>query len=180
MSYPTPATPNPTPAMPNPQGMSHPWVYSANITNGKITFRVEVTDLKATTGAIEISGIATQVNGAYTPLYRIINIPTKPNGDPNDQQEAGKYFLPVEATPTADHPFSPDEDVTVFVRVSKVWVTVLGPGSDDEGSGRPGPESTSGGAEPAQGPTWGKHKADSHVSATEGEPPVSVTSTSAA
>jgi hypothetical protein len=163
MSTAMPDTPTPTPATPAPQGMSHPWVYSANITNGKITFRVEVTDLKATTGAIEISGIATQVNGAFAPIYRIIDIPKEANGDEDDPEERGRYFLDVEATPTADHSFRPDEDVTVFVRVSKVWVTVLG--------GGPGPEKV-----PA-GPTWGNHRADSHVSAPEGEAPVSVTLT---
>jgi hypothetical protein len=157
MSIPTPAPPTPTP------GVSHPWVYSATITNGTISFRVEVSDLKTTVGAIEISGIATQVNGAFAPIYRIINIPDGPNGDKDDPQEVGRYFLDVEATPTADHPFRPDEDVTVFVRVSKVWVTVLGSGS--------GPRTV------AAGPTWGIHRADSHVSAPVGEPTASVTLT---
>jgi hypothetical protein len=167
-----PYTPTPTPDTPTPLGASHPWVYSATITNGTVTFRVEVTDLKATTGAIEISGIATQVNGAFAPIYRIINIPTEANGDKDDPNERGRYFLDAEATPTADHPFTDHEDVTVFVRVSKVWVTVLGPGSDDNKQG-PSSKTVIG-----PGPTWGKHRADSHVSAKEGEPPVSVTSTS--
>lgn len=158
--------------------MPHPWVYSATIADGKITFRVEVTDLQTTVGAIEISGIATQVNGAFAPIYRIINIPAGPNGDLKDPDQADKYFVNVDAYPTADHPFTANEDVTVFVRVSKVWVTVLGPGSDDEGSQRPRSKTTSSGTEPTPGPTWGKHRADSHVSDPEGEPPVSVTATS--
>ena len=44
--------------------MPHPWVYSVTKTDGKITFQVEVTDFKPTAGDIEISGQATQVNGA--------------------------------------------------------------------------------------------------------------------
>jgi hypothetical protein len=169
MSTPPPATPIPTPAIPNPQGMSHPWVYSATIMNGTISFRVEVTDLRATKKAIEISGMATQDNGAFAPIYRIIDMPTAPNGDPDDDDEKDRYFLNVEATPTADHPFSNEENVTVFVRVSKVWVTVLGPGSDDA------PGKTSEVVKPKPAPTWGIHVADSHVSAPEDGPPVSVT-----
>jgi hypothetical protein len=144
--------------------MPHPWVYSATMSNDTVTFRVEVTDLRATTGAIEISGIATQVNGAFAPIYRIINMPGAPNGDPNDDDQADRYFLDVEATPTAGQPFKADKDVTVFVRVSKVWVTVLGSGPE---------KSNVVGA----GPTWGKRRADSQVSAPEGEAPVSVTLT---
>jgi hypothetical protein len=152
--------------------MPHPWVYSATITGNKISCHVEVTDLQTTVGAIEISGIATQVNGAFAPIYRIIDIPSGPNGDPNDSDQAGRYFVDVEADPTADQPFTAHEDITVFVRVSKVWVTVLGPGSDDD----PQKSNVVDPTKPA-GPTWGKRRADSHVGAPEGEPPVSVTST---
>jgi hypothetical protein len=151
--------------------MPHPWVYSATITGSKISCHVEVSDLSATVGAIEISGIATQVNGAFAPIYRIIDIPKGPNGDPDDPDQENGYFVDVVADPTADHPFRDDEDVTVFVRVSKVWVTVLGPGSDDDRQ-----KSNEIGQPKPPGPTWGKHRADSHVSAPEGEPPVSVLS----
>jgi hypothetical protein len=147
--------------------MPHPWVYSVTITGNKLSCHVEVSDLQTTVGAIEISGITTQVNGAFAPIYRIIDIPSEPNGDPKDPDQAGRYFVDVEADPTADHPFTDHEDITVFVRVSKVWVTVLGPGSDDE-SGQTDSNVI------VPGPTWGKRRADSHVSAPGGEAPVSV------
>jgi hypothetical protein len=136
--------------------MPHPWVYSATITDGKISFHVEVSDLHTTVGAIEISGIATQVNGAFAPIYHITDIPSEPNGDASDADQAGRYFVDVAADPTPDHPFAADEDVTIFVRVSKVWVTVLGPGSDDLSPHVPG------------SPMWAQHLADSHVIAPGG------------
>jgi hypothetical protein len=147
---------------------SHPWVYSAMINNdGTITFRVEVTDLRATKKAIEISGMATQDNGAFAPIYRIIDMPKEPNGDSDDLEERGRYFLDATAAPTTDQPFDASLKITIFVRVSKVWVTVLGPGSDDPVTSREVP--------PKPRPTWGVHIADSHVSAPENQPVGSVT-----
>jgi hypothetical protein len=136
--------------------MPHPWVYSAKITDGKITFRVEVTDLQTTQGAIEITGAATQVDGAFAPISCVTDIAAASEGDRNDPEENGRYFVDVEAIPTSDHQFKENLDVTVFVRVSKVWVTVLEPGTDE-----PAPRT-------GQGPTWGKHKADAHISAQRG------------
>lgn len=137
--------------------MPHPWVYSAKITGDKITFSVEVTDLQATKGAIEITGQAMQVSGAFAPIYAITDVPDAPNGDPTDSNEVGRYFVDVEAKPTSDNSFKEDEDVTVFVRVSKVWVTVLGPGTDD---GPVGPNQTATNV----GPIWGIHKGDAGIS----------------
>jgi hypothetical protein len=137
--------------------MPHPWVYSAKITGDKITFSVEVTDLQATKGAIEITGQAMQVDGAFAPIYAITDVPDAPNGDPDDSNEVGRYFVDVETKPTSDHPFTEDQDVTVFVRVSKVWVTVLGPGTDDRPEG-PGKMTTS------PGLMWGIHKGDAGIS----------------
>jgi hypothetical protein len=140
--------------------MPHPWVYSATTTaDGKITFRVEVTDLQTTQGAIEITGVATQVVGAFAPIFQVANIEDAIKGDPDDEDQAGKLFVDVQAEPTQDHAFDPKEDVTVFVRVSKVWVTVLGPGIDEQ-KGSPGP-----GPNTAPAPTWGKHRADAHMNA---------------
>jgi hypothetical protein len=138
--------------------MSHPWVYSATIADGRISFRVEVTDVMATQRAIEITGEATQVNGALAPISCVTDITAAYAGDPNDPEEAGRYFVDVDALPTPDHSFNPDEDLTAFVRVCLAWATVLGPGSGDPAQSRnPGDP---------PGPTWGNHKADSHVSAT--------------
>jgi hypothetical protein len=131
----------------------HPWVYSAKITDGKITFRVQVTGLHDMEGAIEITGEATQDGGAFAPISCITNIPA----DPDD---AGMYFVDVEAEPTPDYPFENDQDVTVFVRASKVWVTVLGPGTDD-------PEKISSRTANPD-PMWGKRRKDARISAPKG------------
>jgi len=146
-----------SPPRDDPQSKSHPWVYSATATNGKIKFRVEVTDLQSTAGAVEVTGVATQVNGAFAPIFGVKNVPGRANGDPKDPDQARRFFVDVDATPTPEHPFTPGEDVTVFTRASKVWVTVLGPGSD------------------SPGPTWGKHRADSHMIAPGDSAPVGVT-----
>ena len=141
----------------------HPWVYSAKITDGKITFRVEVTDFKPTaadigiSGDIEISGQATQVNGAFARISCITNMDASFKGKGDD---ADRDFVNVEATPIGEQPFTEDKDVTVFVQVSKVWVTVLGPGIE------PGDEGTESAS--IERPTWGIHKADAHSSAQEG------------
>jgi hypothetical protein len=120
------------------------WVYSVTLTDGSMIFHVEVTDLEATAGAIEITGEATQVNGAWARVSAIADRATA-------TVEDGKYFVDVEGVLTPDHQFTIDEDVTTFVRVSKTWVTVLGPGTD----------------EPVQGTQvaqiWDQYKADSQL-----------------
>jgi hypothetical protein len=137
--------------------MPHPWVYSAKVTGDKITFSVEVTDLQTTQGAIEVTGQAMQVGGAFAPIYAITDVPKAPNGDPDDRNEAGRYFVDVEATPNSGLSFVEEQDVTVFVRVSKVWVTVLGPGTDDGPDG-PNPRTKK------PGLLWGVHKGDAGIS----------------
>ena len=133
--------------------MSHPWVYSFALTGDKITLRVEVTDLQTTTGAVEITGEATQINGAWARISSVTDWVDAVKGDPNKPDEKDKYFMDVEAVPTPDHSFDPNDDVTVWVRVSKAWVTVLGPGTDDPSKG-------------AEGPIWGIYKADSQLPAS--------------
>jgi hypothetical protein len=143
-----PPTPTPT--------FSHPWVYSVTKTDGKITFQVEVTDFKPTAGDIEISGQATQVNGAFARISCITNMTAAFKGTGDD---ADRDFVNVEATPIGEQSFTEDEDVTVFVQVSKAWVTVLGAGVElGQGSVQ----------ESVKRPTWGIHKADAHSSAQEG------------
>ena len=139
--------------------MPHPWVYSATITDGKITLSVEVTDLQTTKEAIEIKGEATQVNGAFAPISCITNIAAATMGDPTDPNEAGRLFVNVEADPTSDHPFDENEDLTVTTEVGIKWLTVLGPGTDEPTPATTHPGSTT-------GPTWGKRKADAHISST--------------
>ena len=131
--------------------MPHPWVYSATITGDTITFSVEVTDLQDVAGAIEITGEATQVNGALAQLSRTVTIADAYNGAGDDQ---GLKFVDVPANPVPGHPFDKAEDVTVFVQVSEAWSTVLGPGTGKVG-GREGDLGSEA--------TWGNHKEDTHI-----------------
>jgi hypothetical protein len=98
----------------------HPYVESVSITGHKITLRVEVTDFKTSTGGIEISGQATQNGGAFANISSIVDIATATVGDD------GELFVTVTADSIPPYRFRKDQDVTIFVRVSKVWVTVLG------------------------------------------------------
>lgn len=143
--------------------MPHPWVYSATITGDTVTFRVEVTDLyaalKDSPGAIEISGEATQVNGSLAPISRIASMADASAGAADDEDEAGRWFVNVEADPVPGHSFDPNEDVTVFVRLAQAWVTVLGRGTDDTSTNT----TTTTGTEAPPGPTWGVHRADAHI-----------------
>jgi hypothetical protein len=136
-------------------GFSHPWVYSAKITDGKITFRVEVTDFKPDAGDIEVSGQATQEGGAFALIYGIKNIPADVvEGDPGDEDQAGRSFVYVDVAQNPKYLFKNGQAVTAFVRVAKAWATVIG-------------QSTTGGGQPGQpapeGTTWEEHLADAHV-----------------
>jgi hypothetical protein len=129
--------------------MPYPWVYSATSTDGKITFSVEVTDFDDVSGAIQVTGEATQVNGALAPLSRIFTMADSYNGQGDDQN---RKFVDVEADPApSGHSFDPRQDVTVYVQLSEAWSTVLGPGLGPNDRGTEG------------GPTWGNHKADTHL-----------------
>lgn len=140
---------------PPPSILSHPWVYSVTKTDGKITFRVEVTDFKPTAGVVEISGQATQEGGAFAPIYATATVPGAPNGDTDEVEEAGRSFVNVDVTENPAYPFRSGEAVTVFVRVSKAWVTVIGQStlSSSVESGQVAPEGT----------TWEHHLADAHI-----------------
>jgi hypothetical protein len=146
---------------PQPSILSHPWVYSVMKTGGKITFRVEVTDFKPTAGVVEISGQATQEGGAFAPIYATATVPGAPNGDPGEAEEAGRSFVNVDVTENPAYPFRSGEAVTVFVRVSKAWVTVIGPSTVG------GPSSVEPGQPAPDGSTWEDHLADAHVSGSQ-------------
>ena len=136
--------------------MPHPWVYSAKITGDKITFRVEVTDFKPDAGDIEISGQATQEGGAFAPIYAIKNIPADAiAGDPTDDDQAGRTFVDVDVTKNPKYLFKNGEAVTVFVRVSKAWATVIGQSTQTS--------SVEQGQPALDGTTWENHIADAHV-----------------
>ena len=142
---------------PQPSILSHPWVYSVTKTDGKITFRVEVTDFKPTAGVVEISGQATQERGAFAPIYATATVPDAPNGDPKDKDEAGRSFVNVDVTENPAYPFRSGQAITVFVRVSKAWVTVIGQSTTGESPlgepDQPAPDGT----------TWENHLADAHI-----------------
>jgi hypothetical protein len=155
-----------------PQIKSHPWVYSAKIANGKITFSVEVTDFKSDAGDIEISGQATQEGGAFAPIYCIKNMKDAVEGTGDDK---GRFFMEdVEANISPEYPFREGLNITVFVRVSKVWVTVIGEGGEEEEGGEEAVDPTQLSEvldrehPPVEAGTWGKHKADAHLRSQNG------------
>jgi hypothetical protein len=99
---------------------------------GQITFNVLIdglTDQDEEKEFIEISGAATQVGGAFAMINQVV--PTPENVDENG---TGSVTLTVDPSPARE--FRKDQDITVFIRISKVWVTVLGgglPPGDPEG-----------------------------------------------
>ena len=89
-----------------------------------IVLTIEVFGFDAGT-RVEISGSATQANGAIATFYDIQNLP---NAEPD-----GGSFLTVTAAPSTD--FLPGEVISVVGRAAKIWGTVL---SRDPGDQRPG------------------------------------------
>jgi len=109
--------------------MSDPYVTSATITNdGKIQLSVQVInaqDSNFTPGEyVEISGQATQTNGAFANFYDIQKIPAGPNGDENDPNDRDNYYIYVTGSPSP-HKFRNDRDVSVIARVARLWLSVL-------------------------------------------------------
>jgi len=130
--------------------MSHGFVTSATLQNGKITFSVGVYEFKAGE-PVEISGYATQTNGAFVNIYQIKQVPDM--ADP---------AVDVTVDPQSGQQFSQDDEITVVIRAAKVWVTVLG-------STQPvgvGPESV-----PPGGPiTWGNVQVVTRLNGDTGSP----------
>ena len=121
--------------------MPHAYVISVTYTDDQLTFRVNVEDFKDTAGSVEISGQAVQAGGAFVNIYAIAPVPTTP-GD-NDESYVD---VPVAVPPNE---FKKDQDITIFMRVSKVWVTVLREHNSSLGAIPPG--------QPAgTGTTWDK------------------------
>jgi len=93
--------------------MSHPYVISAEIKGNFIEIGVDASNYKAG-DYIEISGHATQTGGAFANFYAIKEV-----DDPS-------ISVPVQAQPLPPNQFRASEDVSIVVRVGKVWLTVLG------------------------------------------------------
>ena len=70
--------------------------------------------------SVEISGYVAQNHGAYATINEFRNIDAKLG-------ETAQLQVTAKPTPTAPA-FQEGDDVMVFVRVAKIWVTVLGEG----------------------------------------------------
>lgn len=89
---------------------------------GELTFTVLIDEFEEKE-FIEITGAATQVGGAFAMINQIVPVPEK---DSNQATSSVK----ITVDPNPDRVFRNDLDVTVFIRIAKVWVTVLGQGLD--------------------------------------------------
>ena len=99
----------------------HPYVDSVSMASREaITLSVEVTDFATTKGELEISGTATQEGGAFATFTQVVDF------DKEASQEDDGWFADVTAKTIPPVQFDPNKAITVFVRVARVWVTVLG------------------------------------------------------
>ncbi len=105
--------------------MSHTEVREIELRDdGSIALTIEVFGFEA--GAtVELSGTATQPNGAMATFYDIQNLPPAEPG--------GGSFVTVTTVPSSK--FVAAEVITVVGRAAKVWSTVLSEDPDDR---RPG------------------------------------------
>ncbi len=102
---------------------SHPYVDSVSMAFGDaITLSVEVTDFATAKGEIEISGQATQHGGAFAVFSKVVDF------DKEATQKDDGWFVDVTAKTIPPVQFDKGQEITVFVRVARVWVTVLGQG----------------------------------------------------
>jgi len=105
--------------------MAHPYVTSATIKGNYIEIGVEADNYKVG-DYIEISGQATQSGGAFANFYDIKEVEdtaaTTTIGDDGQKH----YNVYVKAHPLPPNQFKLSEDVTIVIRVGKVWLTVLG------------------------------------------------------
>ena len=102
---------------------SHGFVTKVTLQNDTITFSVGVYGFDAGE-PVEISGYATQTNGAFVNIYQIKQVPDM--ADP---------AVDVTVDPQSGQQFSQDDEITVVIRAAKVWVTVLGSTPPQEGLG---------------------------------------------
>jgi hypothetical protein len=92
--------------------------------DGSFAFTVEVFGYEPGTN-VEISGSATQANGAIATFYDIQSLPPA--------EPSGGSFVTVTASPSTD--FAAGEVITVAARAAKIWHTELSPDPADQ---RPG------------------------------------------
>jgi len=100
--------------------MPRPFVTNVTFKGGEMVLTVELDKFLANK-PVEISGYATQNSGGFATFYDIQSVGETP---------AGTVVMYVKATPATA--FNIGDDVTVSLRASSVWVTVLGEGQDGE------------------------------------------------
>jgi len=110
--------------------MPRPYVISAKITGGKIELGVLVDEFNPDE-YVEISGQATQTNGAFANFYGMEQVPHEPNVPPDPSVEGDKahycVFMSADLPPSnSTKKFSKNLDVVAVFRVAKLWLTVLG------------------------------------------------------
>jgi hypothetical protein len=93
--------------------MARPYVSAVTFIGGEIVLTV-LLDEDLAGQRVEISGYATQSSGAFVNFYDIQPVSASPDGS---------VVMYVKATPGA--PFIFGDDVTVSLRASKLWFTVL-------------------------------------------------------
>lgn len=131
----------------------YPYVRSATINKGQVEIIVEL-DPRESGYYVEVSGSATQTGGAFANFYGISEATVDP-ASPSGSNPTVK----VSSDPLPPNKFWNDEDVTFVIRVSKVWLTVLGPQPTDPGTA----PRTAGPAD--EGMTWNDLKKVSHLDA---------------
>lgn len=109
--------------MPDP---SNSFVTSAAFTTDaqsvtQIALAVQVDDF-VEGETVEISGQATQIGGAFANYYDIQKVPAAVTGTDGKPHKT----VTVTTHPIPEFPFVEGQQVTVVLRVSRVWVTVLG------------------------------------------------------
>jgi hypothetical protein len=93
--------------------MSHPYVTKVTLKDGEIVLTVEF-DASAAGQPFEIAGHATQNGGAFANFYDV----QVPITTPDNTVVAYVKTVPLQE-------FKNDENVTVVLRASRVWATVL-------------------------------------------------------
>lgn len=102
--------------------MSDSFVTSAELTTDatgtQIALTVQVDNFESGK-TVEISGHATQADGAFANYYDLRQVPA---ADPGN---GGHKVVTVTTRPIPPSQFGQDQEVTVVLRVSMVWATVL-------------------------------------------------------
>lgn len=96
--------------------MSNPYVTNVAFINNQIVLAIQVDDYPVGE-VLEISGYATQDNGALAVFNDIQPVPAR--------NEDGTDYMYVKAFPSPPQQFMKGRAVTVVLRASRVWTTVL-------------------------------------------------------